>query len=62
MSLKIEIPKDINKLNKQINALESIIPKDTPKDKEIHKMALKTLNEELLYREYLEATKQRMES
>lgn len=54
MGLKIEMPKDINKLKKQINALESIISKDTPKDKETHKAALKSLYEELLYREYLE--------
>lgn len=42
--LKVEIPKDKNKLLKQIQALEWQIKQDTdPKDKVIHQEALKDL-------------------
>lgn len=52
---KVEIPKDINKIKKQIKALEYQLQQDTnEKDIKIHTAALKRLNEELLYREYLE--------
>lgn len=55
MILKIVIPKDINKLKQQIEALEFQLKQDTSeKDIRIHKVALKSLYEELLYREYLE--------
>jgi hypothetical protein len=45
MSLKVIITGDIVKLDRQIKALESIIPKDTLKDKAIHVQALKDLKE-----------------
>lgn len=55
MKLKIEFPEDINKIKQQIKVLEYQIEKDiTEKDIRIHKAALKSLNEELLYREYLD--------
>lgn len=54
MGLKIEIPKDIKELNKKITALTWQLQHDTmEKNISIHKAALKSLNEELLYREYL---------
>lgn len=55
MGLDIEISKDTNKVKQQIKALEYQLQQDTnKKDKKIHGAALKRLNEELLYREYLE--------
>lgn len=52
---KAEIPKDTNKLKQQITALEYKLQQDTSeKDIRIHKVAHKKLNEELLFREYLE--------
>jgi hypothetical protein len=45
MSLKVIITGDIVKLERQIKALESIIPKDTLKDREIHVKALEDLKE-----------------
>ncbi|AGK95177.1 hypothetical protein [Clostridium pasteurianum] len=43
MPIKVIPTDDLVKLNKQIKALESIIPKDTPKDKGIHQEALEVL-------------------
>jgi hypothetical protein len=44
MSLKVIPTDDIAKLERQIKALESIIPKETnPKDKSIHVQTLKDL-------------------
>jgi hypothetical protein len=46
--LSIVIPKDMNKITKQIKALEYQIAKDTiGKDKEIHLMALSELKKAL---------------
>lgn len=54
MSLNIEIPKDINKLKQQCKSLEYQLKQDTTKKNiKIHTEALRSLNEELLYREYL---------
>jgi hypothetical protein len=41
MSLKVITTDDITKINKQIKALESIIPKDNDKDRIIHIEALR---------------------
>lgn len=55
MGLDFESPKDINKIKQQRQALEFQLKHDTTeKDIRIHTEALKKLNEELLYREYLE--------
>lgn len=55
MGLDIEISKDTNKIKQQIKALDFQLKQDTnKKDIKIHTAALKRLNEELLYREYLE--------
>ncbi len=44
--LKIELPKDIQKVEKQIKALKYQIPRDTSlKDKHIHEIALEKLIE-----------------
>lgn len=52
---KVEIPQDTNKLKQQIKAIEYQLQQDTTeKDIRIHKAALKGLNEELLYRQYLD--------
>jgi hypothetical protein len=52
---RVEIPKDTNKLKQQITALKYQLQHDTTeKDIRIHKAALKSLNEELLFREYLD--------
>lgn len=54
MGLNIEIPKDINKIKKQIQTLGFQLKHDTnEKDIRIHTEMIKKLNEELLYREYL---------
>lgn len=54
MPLNIEMPKDINKLKQQCKALEYQLKQDTTKqDIKIHTEALRSLNEELLYRKYL---------
>lgn len=53
--LKVEIPKDKKKLIQQIIALEYVSKNDTnKKDIEIHRRALKELQEQLLYLRYLE--------
>ena len=44
--LRVELPKDIQKVEKQIKALKYQIPRDTClKDKNIHEAALKELME-----------------
>lgn len=54
MALEIIIPKDINKIKQQIKALEFQLGNDTAeKDIKIHSAALKKLNEELLFQQYL---------
>lgn len=45
MSLNIVLPNSLSKLDRQIRALEAVIPKDTPKDRAIHEEALKKLKE-----------------
>lgn len=53
--LRVEIPKDKKKLMQQIKALEYVSKNDTnKKDIEIHRKALKELQEQLLYLKYLE--------
>lgn len=53
--LKVIVPEDKQKLLKQIAALEYAIKNDiNSKDKEIHKQALKDLQEKLLFGQYLE--------
>lgn len=53
--LKIEIPQDREKLEKQIKGLEYLIESDTnAKDKGIHTKALRDSKEALLYKCYLE--------
>lgn len=47
MSIKIVPPNDIQKINKQIRALKSMIPLDTYKDKQIHMEALKEYKKRL---------------
>lgn len=43
MEIITELSVDIKKVNKQLLALESIIPFDTCKDKQIHMKAIKDL-------------------
>lgn len=45
MSLSIVLPSNLNKVERQIRALEAVIPKDTFKDKVIHEEALRKLKE-----------------
>lgn len=55
MGVKIEIPRDVNKIKQQIKAIEFQLKQDTTeKDIKIHTAALKKLNEALLYGQYLE--------
>ena len=54
MSIKVIPTDDLAKLERQIKALESVIPKDTLKDKSIHEKALEDLKahrEKLLKKE-----------
>lgn len=43
--IKIQLPNDIVRMDKQIKALKSIIPKDTPKDRKMHEAVLRNLRE-----------------
>lgn len=43
MTLKVILENDLNKINRQIKALESIIPLDNKKDKQIHMHTLISL-------------------
>ena len=45
MPIKVILSNDIAKLDKQIKALKAVISKDNPKDKAIHKQALKEIQE-----------------
>ncbi|MCH3965469.1 MAG: hypothetical protein LKE46_14590 [Clostridium sp.] len=36
-------PDDLKKVNRSIKALKAVLPKDNPKDKAIHRMALDKL-------------------
>ncbi|WP_172638596.1 hypothetical protein [Clostridium pasteurianum] len=45
MALNVVLPGSLNKTERQIRALEAVIPKDTAKDKAIHQEALKKLKE-----------------
>lgn len=40
MSTSVILPSNLEKVNRQIKALEAIIPKDTSKDAVIHRNAL----------------------
>lgn len=42
----INPPDDLKKINRSIKALKSVIPRDNPKDKAIHQMALNKLLEQ----------------
>lgn len=53
--LKVILSDDIKKLDRQIKALEFQLKEDTAeKDIEVHTVALKKINEVLLYKQYLD--------